>query len=169
MAQSKKLQKNLSKVQDMLDGKGTGKIVVGQYNPTEETRKVGDKWTDSDGYEWEQREGFKVKNSTMPAVGMFSKVCKDCEKPCTSKIDKDTYNRMERCMYCQIDFEARLKTYPIKWWAWVKLQELQRWEAIDKEAEEMILANLGNNPFDKKVANALANGEVEMTIKNMNG
>ena len=163
-----KNSKNLQKVQDMLDGNYKTKTQVG-YSSTTEHHKVGDEWTDSDGYKWKQHDGWKEKVRTMPNVGMFSKQCKDCKKPCTTKIDKDTYNRMERCMYCQIDFEAKLKTYPIKWMAWVKLQELQRWEAMDKEAEEIILSNLGNNPFDKKVANALANGEVEMTIKNING
>jgi hypothetical protein len=167
---AKKASKNLQKVQDMLDGKGTGKILVGAHSVgrIDEKHEVGDKWTDSDGKEWEQKEYGRVSVSKVK-VGLFSKVCKDCEKPCTTKVDKDTYNRMQRCMYCQIDFEARLKTYPIKWMAWVKLQELQRWEAMDKEAEEIILSNLGNNPFDKTVANALANGELEMTIKNTNG
>ena len=29
------------------------------------TRKVGDKWTDSDGYEWEQRAGYKLKKASV--------------------------------------------------------------------------------------------------------
>ena len=47
--------KNIQKVQDMLDGNYKNKIHVG-YSKTEETRKVGDKWTDSEGYEWEQKD-----------------------------------------------------------------------------------------------------------------
>ena len=66
-----KQSKNLAKVQSMLDGTYGGKIQSG-YTPTEEVRKVGDKWIDSEGYEWEQKEGFRVKNSVMPAVGMFN-------------------------------------------------------------------------------------------------
>ena len=164
MARSKKLEKNLQNVQDMLDGNFQRKIQVGFGDKAEEHRKVGDRWTDSDGVEWEQKNGYRTKISGVN-VGMFSKVCKNCEKPCTSQMDIDTYNRMTRCYYCQIDFEARLKTWPIKWWAWVKLQELQRWAAIDKETEAIVFQNSENKWNDKSIANALANSEVEMTIK----
>ena len=160
---SERYEKNISKIQDMVDGNFKGKIQSG-YETAEVTRKVGEKWTDSDGYKWEQKEGFKVKKGNSPAVGMFSKRCKDCEKPCVKKIDKETYNRMDRCMYCQIDFEAKLRTWPIKYWAWRKLQALQRWTALDKEA----LAYLDEKEkltekktLDKSVANALANAEID--------
>ena len=56
-----KQSKNLAKVQSMLDGTYGGKIQSG-YTPTEKHREVGDKWTDSEGYEWEQKEGFRVKS-----------------------------------------------------------------------------------------------------------
>jgi hypothetical protein len=95
MARSDKYNKNLRKVQDILDDNHERKIQVGQYSPTEETRKVGDKWTDSEGYEWEQKEGYKMKLSSLPAKGIFDKVCKDCEKACTKKRDIDTYSRMK--------------------------------------------------------------------------
>ena len=42
------------------NGNYQGKIQVSQYSTTEETREVGDKWTDSEGNHWEQKEGFKV-------------------------------------------------------------------------------------------------------------
>ena len=66
-----KQSKNLAKVQSMLDGTYGGKIQSG-YSPTEEHRKVGDKWTDSDGNKWEQKEGYRYKIPSMPSVGMFS-------------------------------------------------------------------------------------------------
>ena len=101
---SKKQSKNLQKVQDMLDGNYKNKIQVG-YSSQDEHRKVGDKWVDSEGYEWEQHNGYKVKNSSMPAKGMFDKVCKDCYSPCTKSFDKDTHIRMGRCYKCQVHFE----------------------------------------------------------------
>ena len=70
------MSKNLRKVQDMLDGNYKNKIQVG-YSKTEQIRQVGDKWTDSDGVEWEQKNGYKYKIPTMPSVGLFSKQCKD--------------------------------------------------------------------------------------------
>ncbi len=167
-----KQSKNLQKVQDMLDGKGTGKIQVGQYSPTEEVRKVGDKWTDSDGNEWEQKEGYKFKIPKMPSVGMFAHQCKDCKKNCSPKMakpwDRDCFKADGRCYYCQMDYEAELKTgKPIRWFAYRRLKDLQNMEAIHRDMEqwvEAITEERKNNPFDMKVANALANGEVEMTI-----
>ena len=64
--------KNLQKVQDMLDGNYKTKIQVGQYAPTEETRKVGDKWVDSDGNHWEQKEGYRTKNTNNKFLFSYS-------------------------------------------------------------------------------------------------
>ena len=165
--------KNLQKVQDMLDGNFKTKIQVGQYAPTEETRKVGDKWTDSEGYEWEQKEGFKVKSAgSMPAVGMFNHQCKDCGKNCSPKMakpwDKDVFKADGRCYYCQLDYEIDLKAdKPIRWFAYRRLKDLQNMKAIEKEMEQWvdeISKEKEQNPFDMKVANAIANGEVEFTV-----
>ena len=166
-----KQSKNLAKVQSMLDGTYGGKIQSG-YTPTEEVRKVGDKWIDSEGYEWEQKEGFRVKNSVMPAVGMFNHQCKDCGKNCSPKMakpwDRDCFKADGRCYYCQLDYEVELKTKPIRWFAYRRLKDLQNMESLEKDmiqwVEEMA-EQRKKNPFDEKVANALANGEVEMSIK----
>ena len=54
--------KNLQRVQDMLDGNYKSKIMVGEHSiKSSEHRKVGDKWTDSDGIEWEQKNGYRVR------------------------------------------------------------------------------------------------------------
>ena len=167
-----KQSKNLAKVQSMLDGTYGGKIQSG-YSPTEEIRKVGDKWTDSEGYEWEQKEGFRVKNSVMPAVGMFNHQCKDCGKNCSPKMakpwDRDCFKADGRCYYCQLDYEIDLKAdKPIKWFAYRRLKDLRNMDAIEKEMIQWVdeMSSIRQkNPFDEKVANALANGEVEMTIK----
>tara|TARA_B100000131_G_C17880531_1_gene518109 strand:+ start:70 stop:609 length:540 start_codon:yes stop_codon:yes gene_type:complete len=170
--------KNLQKVQNMLDGKGTGKIVVGNHSiKSTEIRKVGDKWTDADGYEWEQKEGYKMKLSTMPAVGLFSKVCKDCESPCVKSFDKETYVRNNRCYKCQTIWEEDLK-YELKnkigetgckWTFWVRLQQLYQMDSIEKEMEQLIFTKHDENHsgkiFDESVVNAMANDNVASTIK----
>ena len=147
MARNSKYEKNLEKVQSYLDGTHQGKIQSG-FIPEDihGGRKVGDKWTDSDGVQWEQKNGFRSKISKAN-VGMFSKQCKDCEKPCTKSFDVDTYNRMGRCYGCQVHFEEELKwdrknrigKNGNKWQFWVKLQQLKRWDAIDKEVEQLVL------------------------------
>ena len=153
----------------------TKKIQVGDssvgHNPND-GHAVGDKWTDSEGYEWEQKEGFRVKSTSMPAVGMFDKVCKDCEKPCTKSYDKETHIRMNRCYHCQINFEVDLKQMKIgnngnKWQFWVKLQKLRAWDSIDTEIEQYVEERHKlnqKNPYDKTVANALANHETDISM-----
>ena len=166
-----KQSKNLAKVQSMLDGTYGGKTQVG-YSQTDEVRNVGDKWIDSEGYEWEQKQGFRVKLSNTPAVGMFNHQCKDCGKNCSPKTakpwDRDTFKADGRCYYCQMDYEFELKTKPIKWFAYRRLKDLQNMKSLEKDMTQWvdeIAEQKKKNPFDEKVANALANGEVEMSIK----
>jgi len=167
-----KQSKNLAKVQSMLDGTYGGKTQVG-YSTVEEHRKVGDKWTDSDGYQWEQKEGFRVKSGgSMVSRGMFNHQCKDCGKNCSPKIakpwDRDTWKADGRCYYCQIDYEAELKTgKPIKWFAYRRLKDLQNMESIERDMEQWvdeITEQRKQNPFDETIANAIANEEVDIQI-----
>jgi len=163
---AKKHSKNLQKVQDMLDGKGSGKIISG-YMPTEETHKVGDTWTDSDGKTWEQKSGYRV-NVTKIANRGIAEQCSDCNMYITRPWDKDIYKWNKRCYHCQIDFEAELKGTG-KFDEWKESQDKRIKEeyikAFEEENEELVkeIAKM-ENPFDMKVANALANGNVEMTI-----
>ena len=173
MIRSKKHEENLNRIQNVLDDKHEGKIQSG-YTPDNVEYKVGDRWTDSDGVEWEQKNGYRSKVSKVN-VGIFSKQCKDCDKPCTKSFDVDTYNRMERCYNCQTTFELDLKYEKKnkigengnKWQFWVKLQELKRWDSIDKEVEQFVLNRHEENkinPFDKSIVNAMANANVSMEI-----
>jgi hypothetical protein len=162
--------KNLQRVSDMLDGTYQGKIQVG-YSKTNEKREIGDRWFDSDGKEWEQKDGYIASIKNTPSVGIFSKVCKDCGTNCSknnySKIHNEVWKKFERCYYCQIDFEAKLKAYPIKWWAWTRLQDMQRWVAGRKELEQWIDEQekvKNKKVYDMSVANAMANENVEMSI-----
>ena len=168
-----KQSKNLEKVQSMLDGTYGGKIQSG-YSPTEKVRNVGDKWTDSEGYEWEQKEGFRVKSGgNMIARGMFNHQCKDCGKNCSPKTgkpwDRDTFKADGRCYHCQMNYEMDLSfDKPIRWFAYRRLKDLNNMDAIEKDMIQWvdeITKQRQQNPFDKTVANALANGEVEMSIK----
>ena len=174
MARNSKYEKNLEKVQSYLDGTHQGKIQSG-YTPTEEQHEIGDKWFDSEGVQWEQKNGYRSKVSKVN-VGIFSKQCKDCDKPCTKSFDVDTYNRMKRCYKCQVHFEEDLKYEKKnrigkngnKWQFWIKLQELKRWDSIDREVEQFVLNRHEENkinPFDKSVANAMANANISMEMK----
>ena len=162
-----KHSKNLQKVQDMLDGKSTRKIQSG-YIPTEETHKVGDTWTDSDGKKWEQKNGYRTNITKLANRGIVDHKCSVCEKYIVKPWDKEIFKFNDRCYYCQIDFEAELKGTG-KYDEWKEEQDKRIKEDYIKKFEEdnaELVKELENleNPFDMTVANALANGEVEMTI-----
>tara|TARA_B100000287_G_scaffold403135_1_gene424667 strand:+ start:39 stop:572 length:534 start_codon:yes stop_codon:yes gene_type:complete len=167
-----KQSKNLAKVQDMLDGNYKSKIQSGYIaDNIHEGRKVGDKWTDSDGVEWEQKDGYRSKITKLASVGMFNHQCKDCGTNCSPKMskpwDRDCFKADGRCYYCQMDYELDLKTKPIRWFAYRRLKDLKNMVAIEKDMIQWIdeMERMREkNPFDERVANALANGEVEFTI-----
>ena len=162
-----KHSKNLQKVQDMLDDKHERKIQSG-YLPTEETYKVGDKWFDSDGREWEQKNGYRTNITKLASRGIVDYRCSECEKYIVKPWDKEIFKFNNRCYYCQIDFEAELKGTG-KYDEWLENQNKRIKEGyiekFEKENKELVkeIANL-ENPFDTKVANALANANVTMEI-----
>ncbi len=166
--------KNLQKVSEMLDGSYKRKLQVGYAEEKSTDRKVGEEWEDSDGKRWIQRKGYKESLKNTPNVGIFSQVCKDCGTNCgknnTIKVHNEVWKKFNRCYYCQINFEADLKKKPIRWWAWTRLQDMQRWIAGRKELEEWIFEKHEENKklFDKSVANAMANANVDFEIKKNN-
>ena len=163
-----KQSKNLQKVKDMLDGTYGGKIQSG-YLPTEETHKVGDRWFDSDGKEWEQKNGYHTNITKLANRGIVDHRCSDCEKYIVKPWDKEIFKFNNRCYYCQIDFEAELKGTG-KFDEWKEEQDKKIKEGYIKKFEEenaefvKELEKL-ENPFDTKVAIALANGNISMEIK----
>ena len=163
------MSKNLQKVQDMLDGNYKNKVQVGYGDQDIERHEVGDIWTDSDGIEWEQKNGYKVRiNNKMANVGIFKGHCKTCNKGILKPWDKDTYKADGRCYHCQLNYELDLQfDKPIRWFAYRRLKDFKNMKAIENEMIQWIDEKqelLKDNPFDKKVANAIANGEVELTI-----
>ena len=167
------MSKNLAKVQDMLDGNYKNKIQVGVGDQEiEQTRQVGDKWVDSDGTPWEQKDGYQVKGR----LGVSNRThhswdtkCSGCEKLIVKKWDKDTYKADGRCYHCQINYEMDLSfDKPIRWFAYRRLKDLKNMDAIHNDMEKWVFAKhefeKNEKIFDDKVANAIANGEVELTI-----
>ena len=102
------MSKNLAKVQDMLDGNYKTKIQVGVGDQeVEQVRQIGDKWVDSDGTPWEQKEGYKVKGRLATSDithQSWDNKCSACEKLIVKAWDKDTHKADGRCYHCQIDF-----------------------------------------------------------------
>jgi len=165
---SNRYEKNIQKVSSMVDGSYKRKLVVGQYNPTEEKHEVGDKWTDSDGVEWEQKKGYKMKISKLASVGIFKGTCKDCDSGILKPWDKDTHKADGRCYHCQMNYELDLKfDSPLRLFAYRRLKDFQNMESLEKDMIQWVeeFTKMRNEKvFDKSVANAMANENVEMTI-----
>ena len=148
---------NIEKIKKMAKGIYNRPIQIGYEGKTTHQRKEGEEWTDARGRSWTIKDGKRKQITKIPPRG-FDK-CSDCEKLILKTIDRHTYDRFQRCKYCQIDFECNLKEKG-EWENWVKEMEKQRWEAVLAEYEsEMELINKADSPFDKTIANALANHE----------
>ncbi len=164
------MSKNLQKVQDMLDGNFKTKIQVGVGDQeVEETRKVGDKWVDSDGNHWEQKEGYRTKNTRGGHHYSWDMKCSDCEDLILKPWDKDTYKADGRCYHCQLNYELDLKfDAPIRWFAYRRLKDFKNQKSIENEMEQWVeeFTKMRNEKvFDMSVANAMANDNVDMQIK----
>ena len=131
---TRKHEKNIAKLKSMVDGTYDRKISVGEHSVgrDDERHEVGDRWTDADGREWEQKQGFRSSVSKIKR-GIADK-CSDCEKYIFGNRDKKFFVSFARCYYCQLDFESKLLSYPLKHWAWRRLRAFKVWESIDKEA-----------------------------------
>ena len=162
MSKSRKHQENLQRIQNVLDDKHETKIQVGVGDhEAKPTRKVGDKWTDSDGVEWEQKDGYR-SNVSKVKVGMWD-TCNDCDTAILKRWDKHMYSIHGKCRICQINFEAILRSYPGKYFAWVRLKELNNMEQIEHDMEVKIFETHEENKglWDRSVVNALANENID--------
>ena len=150
--------RNIEKVKKLIAGVGgQGTPRIGYTPKSIEMRKEGEEWTDARGRSWVMTGGKRKQITKIPPRG-FDK-CNDCEKLILKTIDQQTYDRMGRCKYCQIDFEMKLRKDG-KWEDWVKEMETKRWEKVIAEYEqEMNLHDESKGAFDKTVANAIANNE----------
>ena len=148
---------NIEKIQKMVKGIYERPIQTGYEGKTLQQRKEGEEWIDARGRSWKIEDGKRKQITKIPPRG-FDK-CNDCEKLILKTIDQQTYDRMGRCKYCQIEFEMKLRKEG-KWEDWVKEMDTKRWEAILTEYEaEMKLVKGSKGAFDKTVANAIANNE----------
>ena len=140
----------------MIKGVYTRPIQIGYQGKSVGERVEGETWVDHNNRTWVKEDGKRKQITKIPSRG-FDK-CNDCEKLILKTIDQQTYNRMQKCYYCQIDFEMKLKQDD-KWEDWVKEMEEKRWGGILKEYEDEMKELVEKNPFDKTVANALASHE----------
>jgi hypothetical protein len=92
----------------------------GYEKEAEQKKEVGEIWVDSDGKEWEQKDGFKINKTKMDDVRAYlDKIShcssEKCETIQYSKADKKAIVKTGLCITCLAKFETQLKldgTYP---------------------------------------------------------
>jgi hypothetical protein len=112
---------NIQDVKKLLAGEhdNQNRIQVGYVGETledTEIRKVGDKWFDSDGNEWEQKNGYTVKlgKEWQQELHSYLKSFPNCRKEtCTCNMSKRLDEKMRRihgmCFDCVIDMEHTIR------------------------------------------------------------
>ncbi len=88
--------------------------VFGYEKAADKKREIGERWIDSEGKEWEQKEGYIASVTKMDEVREYLKkitTCKssECKTTKYSKADKKLIVRTGYCIDCNIKFEAKLK------------------------------------------------------------
>jgi len=112
---SKGMHKSRKLIIDTVFGRtDNNQKVFGYEKEAEEKREVGDKWTDSEGQEWEQHQGFKTKVSQMDDIRQFLQKLSTCSNQnCkTDKYawaDKRLISKTGMCSACLAKFEHELR------------------------------------------------------------
>jgi hypothetical protein len=99
------------------------------YTKLEEKRKVGDTWTDDDGFIWEQKNGYKVKRSRMAAEvknAIGKKICsvtgRDIEWG--DRLDKIAFEKSGKSFDALIEEETILRAKGLyKYYEELKIQK----------------------------------------------
>jgi transcription elongation factor Elf1 len=151
---------NIEKVQKMVKGIYNRPIQVGYHGKSIGERKEGETWVDHNNRTWVKEDGKRKQITKIPPRG-FDK-CSVCENLILKTLDKQTYDRFQKCRVCQMEFEAELHRKD-EWNGWVTEMEEKRWESFLGEYEEemKLLEEDKTLRFDKSVANALANNEIK--------
>ena len=93
-------------------------VQVGYSGEIEEkiSRKVGDKWKDADGNEWEQKEGYSIKlgKEWQQELHQYLNTFPNCQKEvCTCTMPKRLDEKMKAihgmCFDCVVDMEHKIR------------------------------------------------------------
>jgi hypothetical protein len=112
---------NIDDVKKLLVGEheSQNKITVGYDGVNKDesvVRQIGDKWFDSDGNEWEQKNGYKVKlgKEWQQELHEYLNTFPNCPKEtCTCGMPKKIDQKMKKihgmCFDCVIDMEHKIR------------------------------------------------------------
>jgi hypothetical protein len=159
---------SIKDVENLLKGthESQNTIQVGFSGEVEEhiTRKVGDKWKDADGNEWEQKEGYKIKlgKEWQQELHQYLNSFQNCPKEvCTCNMPKRLDEKMKTlhgmCFDCVVEMEHKIRLDG-KWEEYerekVKLNALAWLQEAEKDknliAEELSKVEFANSFGDSE-------------------
>lgn len=138
---------NLNDVKKLLVGEheSQNKVSVGYDGDKQEdniTRKIGDRWFDVDGNEWEQKNGYKIKlgKEWQQELHQYLNTFPNCRKEnCTCMFPKKIDEKMRRihgmCFDCVVDMEHKIRLEG-KWDEYEKTKVKENALAWLREAEK---------------------------------
>ena len=160
-----KLQ-NIKAIRQMLDGthRTQTRTSVSFAQPVTTVREVGEVWTDANGNEWEQRDGYKIQKGKLDhlrsllAKNQMPSACPKCNKQMNKKLDRKFWMLEKHCFDCQVEFEHNLRIEG-KYETYEKDRMRRNAESWLKDAEQeaMELVEAFRNP----IAFANSDGTVE--------
>ena len=118
---SKGMHKSRKLIIDTVFGRTDNNQTQFGYEGEVETKKeVGEVWTDKDGKEWEQKEGFKTNVTKMDDIRAYLNTLSNCSKEeCKtvqySNADKKLIRKTGMCSTCLAKYESELRadgTFP---------------------------------------------------------
>ena len=108
--------RNIDAVKKMLDGNHRTQTKTSVSLNVKEApikREVGERWTDENGKEWEQRDGYKIsvtKTLDLLAQHRMPEHCPNCNNVMAKKhLDERMWRIHKMCFDCVIDMEHQLR------------------------------------------------------------
>lgn len=100
---------------DTVFGKDDNTTHTFGYEDTQEKKKVGDVWTDSEGTTWEQKDGYRITQNKLDDVRQYLNSLRECsDSECKTKeynkVDKKLIRKTGMCFDCLQRFEVKLRT-----------------------------------------------------------
>lgn len=85
------------------------------YESSDQKRKVGETWTDSNGVTWEQKDGYKANVTNLDDVRKYVNSLKECKgEECSTekytRTDKKLIVKTGMCLDCLQKYEMKLRT-----------------------------------------------------------
>jgi hypothetical protein len=145
---NKHIHKSRQLVIDTVFGRtDDNQTTFGYEKEADKKREIGEKWVDSDGVQWEQKDGFRTNLTKMDEVREFLQKISRCSSPeCKtvkySTADKKAILKTTMCLDCLSKVETKLRvdgTWPFYEDYKITLNKLGYIRDIKSQMEEALL------------------------------